>query len=549
MVGPRPYPIPAELEVAAQKLDWRGAEVPPEQLPSFELTHFGGGASEITSYEWRAEGELHPHTLAPDLPSGLVYCCPLCDPTLQRDFIRHFHDLGQPTACGTFKEATLRNPEVVKETIELADIFFCNRSEAIELFGSLGQARTEPGKLLFITLSSDGAIVVQGAHATHVPGAPVKELDPTGAGDTFCGTVLAHLLQGDHPVRAGTSGAVAAAEMIQGIGPERLLETGKPSPSRQPAAVEISTSRIEQVGRVLDSLPEASAFDFTGDDYPPVDHPAALDFFFAATLQQFGFWSTKDGTYDQPMVADLDGRRLKGSDFLWAAYRRWLDEDPEGLAPRSQAQLTPEVFDHRLRDDRGTNPLPAASLHCEQAIAYGSDLTALGSTPSKIVQNAMRSDRPLRTFLTSLDHVSGYKEDPLRKKAALLAAILYARPERYLVWDSNEEIPPIIDYHLQRSCLRIGLIEVSDTDLMSKLENRQTVSPIEESQVREAAFRALVRMRAQTAKSMAALDWFFFQNRQRCPEMTEPDCSQCPIDPVCSRRKELFQPVIRTTFY
>ena len=321
-------------------------------------------------------------------------------------------------------------------------------------------------------------------------------------------------------------------------------------PTQTPSStVEISGSRIEEVGRILDELPEASAFDFTGADYPPVGHPHAIDFFFAATLQQFGFWSTENGTYDRPMIADIDGRRLKGSDFLWAAYRRWLDEDPEGLTPQSHARLAQREIDHRLRDDTGKNPLPAARLHWELAVAYGSDMTALDMTPSKLVQDASQSQRPLRTFLSHLDHVSGYKEDPLRKKSALLAAILYARPEQFLCWSTDEEIPPIIDYHLQRSCLRIGLVEVTDAELRSKLESRRTVSAEQELQVREAAFQALTRMKSQTGKSMAALDWFFFQNRQRCPEMTEPNCTECPIDSVCGHRKELFQPVIRTTFY
>jgi hypothetical protein len=31
--------------------------------------------------------------------------------------------------------------------------------------------------------------------------------------------------------------------------------------------------------------------------------------------------------------------------------------------------------------------------------------------------------------------------------------------------------------------------------------------------------------------------------------MTEPECWHCEVDPVCAHRKELFQPVIRTTFY
>jgi hypothetical protein len=45
------------------------------------------------------------------------------------------------------------------------------------------------------------------------------------------------------------------------------------------------------------------------------------------------------------------------------------------------------------------------------------------------------------------------------------------------------------------------------------------------------------------------VDWFFFNARRRCPEMTEPECAHCAVDPACAHRKALFQPVLRTTFY
>ena len=37
--------------------------------------------------------------------------------------------------------------------------------------------------------------------------------------------------------------------------------------------------------------------------------------------------------------------------------------------------------------------------------------------------------------------------------------------------------------------------------------------------------------------------------RKRCPEMTIPKCEKCSVEIVCAKKKELFQPVYRTTFY
>ena len=48
---------------------------------------------------------------------------------------------------------------------------------------------------------------------------------------------------------------------------------------------------------------------------------------------------------------------------------------------------------------------------------------------------------------------------------------------------------------------------------------------------------------------MGAVDWFLFQMRHRCPEVTTPVCADCPANPQCSHLVHLFQPVRRTTFY
>ena len=67
---------------------------------------------------------------------------------------------------------------------------------------AFGKGRTEPGKVLYVTLGAQGAYVIQGDASTLVPGMPATVLDPTGAGDTFCGATLAYLLQKKHPIMA-----------------------------------------------------------------------------------------------------------------------------------------------------------------------------------------------------------------------------------------------------------------------------------------------------------------------------------------------------------
>jgi ribokinase len=598
MFAPRPDPMPIELQAAADRIKWIGPVVPPDQLPHFEIAHYGQGRAELVNATWGGEMLLTPEMLPGDLLGArFVHVAALRNTDRQFNFAKACKAKGVRVSAGTYGHICATEPDRVRALFDLVDLFFMNENEATLLFGSVEAARTQPGHILFITLSARGALVLQGDQATHVPGGPAIELDPTGAGDTFCGATLAALARGDHPIMAAKSAVLLAAEMIGAIGPMRLT-------SDQPAPQIPLDNRcrpvphqITRVANLISRLPEVQPFNFSGDLFPPIDHPRALDFFFAVTLQQFSFWefthrrdaenteknlinsaaSASLRLYSNPMIATLDGRTLKGSDYLFYAYFRQLDRDPDFFSPARQAALTLADLENIFRADDGSNPLPAIDLHLRLANSFGRDLLSMNVTSDQLVRFANESSRPRQTFLTLLDHIGGYKEDPLRKKSMLLALILEQRPEKFLhsaviatlsvakgkqspratteIASSqtdaprNDVEPPVIDYHLMRSCLRTGLIEITDADLRRRIIRREELSAEEEWAVRFAAYQAIQQVQIESHRSMGAVDWFFFGARRRCPEMSEPDCPACAIDSVCMHRTELFQPVLRTTFY
>ncbi len=549
MFAPRPNPMPPELAPVAERVNWIGPIVSPDELPSFEIAHYGNGKGELVNACWGAESMLTPANL-PDieLRADTVYCGPLADPARQLAFVQHFKARGYRTAVGTYSRAVKNFREIVRQAFEEADIFFCSTNEAAMLFGSIESVITDPGKVLFITRGADGVVVVQGDYQTPVPSIAVDELDPTGAGDTFCGTTLALLAQGVHPILAAQQATVCAAEMVTAVGPTMLLQPPPLPAIPNDRRVEIVDAQIERSATLIAQLDAVKPFDFVGDDFPSVGDPHALDFFFASTLQQFCFWLDDGARYTEPFAVSLRSRMLKGSDFLWAVYRRWLDIDAGGLTPAGQVRVAQDEFVRRCASDDGTlMPMLDEHLHCAQS--YGRDMLALGWMPAEIVARANASDKPLHAFLAQIDHIGGYKQDPLRKKATLLAIILQQRPEQFLHADSDEIVSPIIDYHLQRACLRMGLIEVTDARLRQSLVNRELLAAEDEWAIRRTAYTAIERLQRASGKSMGAVDWFFFNARRRCPEMTEPECAHCAADPVCTHRKDLFQPVRRTTFY
>ncbi|MFQ5350868.1 MAG: PfkB family carbohydrate kinase, partial [Thermoanaerobaculia bacterium] len=382
-----------------------------------------------------------------------------------------------------------------------------------------------------------------------VAGLTVTALDPTGAGDTFSGTTVALLQQGAHPVRAARRGTAVAAEMVQRVGPTVLLEPPPAPMAPVDSRCRVDRPTIARIAPAVAGLAEVEAFPFVGPLFPPPGHPRALDVFFAATLQQFGFWITEEERYARPMIASLGGEALKGSDFLWAAYRRWLGEAPSDLTPEGQSRMTLALLTLRLRDDDGNAPLPALEARLRLAGSFGRDLLAMGTTPQAIVATANLQPRPVAALLSALDHLGGYKEDPLRKKSALLALILRQRPEGFLRRVEGDAIPPIVDYHVQRGCLRTGVVRVDDAALAGRLTDRRLVEPADERAVRQASYQAMLELVEASGRPMEVVDGFFFRNRTRCPEMTDPDCGACPLDDVCAKEKRLFQPVHRTTYY
>ncbi|HRX01791.1 MAG: carbohydrate kinase family protein [Anaerolineales bacterium] len=551
MFAPRPEPTPDVLQPALSRIEWLGPTVPPDQLPHFEIAHYGNGRAELVNARWGAEAQLSSAGLPADLsPVAFVHVAALGTTARQIEFVRSARARGaKRISAGTYGRAVHGETAAVQELLALADLFFMNENEAAGLFGAVDAARSAPGKLLFVTLGSRGALVIQGDHVTHVPGMAATELDPTGAGDTFCGATLAGLARGQHPVMAARQAIALAGQMIGAVGPAALWETG---PLPQPAhdqRVALNQRQIEQVADLIAALPEVQPFDFIGPDFPPAGHPAALDYFFTSTLQQFSFWNIADGRYGGPLLAPLEGQTRKGSDYLWRAWLRPLWTDPDFYLPLRQAALSGSELAVLFRDDTGQQPMPGFDLHLDMARAYGRDLSALSWSPAGLVALANSTVQPLMTLLSSLDHVGGYKEDPLRKKAGLLALILQQRPERWLEPMPDEAFPPVIDYHLMRSCLRVGLIDVTDETLERALLERRLLEPADEWAVRLAAYEAVEHLVARSGRTMGAVDWFFFNARRRCPEMSEPECSRCAVDPVCAHRKALFQPVLRTTYY
>jgi ribokinase len=226
LFAPRPEPMPDLLRAAADGLRWVGPIVPPDQLPRLEIQHHGQGKATLIDAAWGAESQLTPASMPAEVSAaGIIHLAALSSAARQMEFREALQAGGfrGRISAGTYARLVFGSPAEVRQLFEWADLFFMNENEARGLFGGVELARTRPGAVLFVTLDAAGALVIEGAKVTHVPGHPVVEVDPTGAGDTFCGATLAWLQRGASPVEAAGEAVKLAAQTVSAAGPVALL--------------------------------------------------------------------------------------------------------------------------------------------------------------------------------------------------------------------------------------------------------------------------------------------------------------------------------------
>jgi sugar/nucleoside kinase (ribokinase family) len=230
LFGLRPDPCPESLQPVVGRLSgWLGPAVPPEQLPRFEISYRGGN-TEYLAASRGAEPTLSPAMLPADLSGfDLLHVAPKASLEQQLAFVDACRQRGGARiSAGTDLSQTLAQPGAVREVFAHCDYFFMNEVEAGAVFGSLESARVEAGQVLFITQGARGVRIVQGQTAVSVPAVRAQVVDPTGAGDTFCGATLASLLQQSDPVTAARQGVALAAKKIGWLGPAALLSDEPP---------------------------------------------------------------------------------------------------------------------------------------------------------------------------------------------------------------------------------------------------------------------------------------------------------------------------------
>ena len=210
-----------------------------------------------------AEESLNTDLLPSNLSEfDLVHVTPLGDAVRQFHFISSCRERNAKIISGGTGIPLIKNNfEKISTVIQNVDLFFINEEESHLLFPDTKQIKTSTGKVLFVTKGPKGASVYIGDHEIAIESIDTNGLDPTGAGDTFCGATITGIACGEHPLKAALVASALAAEMISGIGPEKLLRKSKPPRIHVDKRVKVNQDqKIEEMNKFWGNLADQVAF-------------------------------------------------------------------------------------------------------------------------------------------------------------------------------------------------------------------------------------------------------------------------------------------------
>jgi sugar/nucleoside kinase (ribokinase family) len=224
LYAPRPSPMPTALMAVDKAVNWIGPQVSPDEMPTLEIVHHGHGRATLLGASWGPETLLAVQSL----PKGTefsgkrngaydtIHIAALSTPKRQLEFLQFFTSSRVPSliSVGTYARAISSDHKTVRQLLEECSAFFMNSNEAALLFEG-GAIVPKEGQLIFVTDGKNGATVYSTKTAEHIDASPADELDPTGAGDTFCGATLAGLGRQLDAIKAASLGAALAARIIE----------------------------------------------------------------------------------------------------------------------------------------------------------------------------------------------------------------------------------------------------------------------------------------------------------------------------------------------
>ena len=199
-----------------------------------------------------ADQSIRPGELPPTLEH--VDACHVAPMPLaiQVELVRHLRRAGvRLVSLDPHDEHVAGNEDELLALLGEVDLFLPSRAEARLLYGhddpeaAVRSFVAAGPTAAVIKLGPEGSIVCGPDGVAHqVPAVPARVVDPTGAGDTYCGGFLAAYSRQPDAVAAGRHGAVSASFAVEVRGALGLADVDRAEAERRLAAISASPSPL-----------------------------------------------------------------------------------------------------------------------------------------------------------------------------------------------------------------------------------------------------------------------------------------------------------------
>lgn len=251
----------------------------------------------------------------------------------------------------------------------------------------------------------------------------------------------------------------------------------------------------------------------------------------------FWFYLTAISHQTGPLRGVIEGRPLRGWDYLYACAERAYRSDPHFFTAERLWRLSPQDLKGIFSDqgDPSTSTLDRIGerLHLLREAAasllqwYQGDVWVLYERSGGCVGGGTG-------LLNLLAQFEAYR-DPLKKKSYLLLMILST--SKIWVLQDLERLRFPVDNHLIRVALRTGMIRVEEQRLQERLKGEGEITSAEEQALRQAAQQAgdlLLRASRRTVFELDTILWHI--GRSCCFSEHPPICGPRAIVHPCFKR-------------
>jgi sugar/nucleoside kinase (ribokinase family) len=178
-----------------------------------------------------AEQSVVPHEVSSHAASARV--CHIAPMPLERQvaLVRHFAPCSPLVSLDPHDEYIAGAQDELMGLLRLVDVFLPSRKEAALLYGrddpvAAARAFAAAGtSVVAIKLGADGSMVLGPGlvDPVRIPAVPVCTVDPTGAGDAYCGAFCATYARTRDPLESGLRASVAGALTVEQYGALSIL--------------------------------------------------------------------------------------------------------------------------------------------------------------------------------------------------------------------------------------------------------------------------------------------------------------------------------------